>query len=54
MPCIASSASILPAAFGPAAERVSGAAAVSGSAKPLGPVRRALAAGVPSVVPFGP
>ena len=40
-PCSASSASILPAAFGAAAERTSsGTAVVSGSEKPVEPVRR--------------
>ena len=50
----ASNASMLAAAFGGAAERVSGLAAASGSEKPVEEVRRALPAGVPSVVPFGP
>ena len=54
-PCIASRASMLAAAFGGAAERVSsGAVVVSGSANPVELVRRVLLAGDPSVVPFGP
>jgi len=49
------SASIFPAALGAAAERTSsGTAVVSGSEKPVELIRRALLAGVPSVVPFGP
>jgi hypothetical protein len=54
MPCSASSASMLPAALGDEAARFSGAAAASGSEKPVELVRRALPAGVPRVVPFGP
>jgi hypothetical protein len=51
---MASSASMLAAAFGAAAARLSGADAASGSAKPLELVRLVLAEGDPRVVPFGP
>src|ERR1700724_3163077 len=54
MPCMASSASMFAAALGATAARVSGADAASGSAKPVELVRRALAAGEPRLVPFGP
>jgi hypothetical protein len=41
-------------ALGALAARVSGADPASGKAKPLEEVRRALAAGAPRIVPFGP
>ena len=54
-PCMASSASMLPAAFGAVAERgSSGVPGVSGNEKPVELVRRVWLAGDPSVVPFGP
>src|SRR5713101_3810882 len=55
MPCKASSASMLAAALGATATRLSWvAAASSGSEKPVELVFRTLAEGVPSVVPLGP
>jgi hypothetical protein len=51
---MARSASMLPAALGAVAERVSDAALLSGSANALEALRRADAAGAPRVVPFGP
>ena len=45
---------MLAEALGAVAERVSGADVASGSVKPVDDVLRALLAGVPSVVPFGP
>src|SRR5215212_3753980 len=53
IPCNASSASILAAAFGALAERISEAELASGKAKPDELVRLAVAAGDPRMVPFG-
>ena len=53
-PAAPSSASMLAAAFGAVAERVSGAAVVLRQREAGGRRLRALLAGVPSVVPFGP
>jgi hypothetical protein len=51
---MASSASMLAAAFGALTGRASEGAVASGSEKPLEEVFRVLLAGVPRVVPFGP